>query len=103
MVRIAFIGDSHWCERHRFEECQRIHNWMADDMERRGVDLIVHTGDLYDRPTVPDERDAAAQWVQRCANIAPTYIVRGNHDPVGDLPLLERLKATHPIRVVESV
>jgi len=101
-MRLAIIGDSHFSARSRFEECVRVHDWIAQDARRRNVDAIIHTGDLYDHQTAPGERDAAAEWVQKMADIAPVVIVRGNHDPLGDLPLLERLRAHHMITVVET-
>ena len=56
-ITIATMGDSHWKERSpRWEECCRIHNWIADDMTERGVSAFVHTGDLVDGPSTPRER-----------------------------------------------
>ena len=103
MHRVAIVADSHFHEHSRFDECTTVHDWIADDAAARGVDLTVHTGDLYERKSTPAERRAACNWVQRMADFAPVVVVRGNHDAIGDLPLLERLRAPHPIHVVESV
>lgn len=100
-MRVAVIADSHFSERSRFEECVRVHDFIADEIRAREVDLVVHTGDVYDAKSTPEERRAVARWVARCADVAPVLIVRGNHDAVGDLPLLERLRTRHQVIVEE--
>lgn len=102
MPRVAFIADSHFHSASRFEECVRVHDWLVEDMAARGVDLICHTGDVVEGPrTTPEERRAVAEWLQACAVLAPIILVRGNHDPLGDLPLFQRLKSRNPIIVEE--
>ena len=101
-MRVAIIADSHFCETSRFDECVRLHQWIAEDARKRGVDLVLHAGDLYERRSTPTERAAAATWVQAMADLAPVLMVRGNHDALGDLPLLERLKTKHPVFVEEA-
>lgn len=100
---VAHIADSHFdaSENGRLGECIRVHNWMAEDMARRKVDLIVHAGDLYERESVPKDRNAAVSWVQKCGDIAPTILVRGNHDAHRDLEVLRKIKARHRITVEE--
>ncbi len=101
-MRIAVIADSHFSESSRFEECVRIHEWIAVDIAKRGVDLVLHSGDVYDKKSTPVERDAVARWAQHITETAPFVIVRGNHDALDDLPLLERLETLNPISVVET-
>lgn len=102
MKRIAHLADSHFDTSSRFEECVRLHNWIADDLERRRPNLILHGGDVFERKSNPDERNAVAALLTRLGKIAPVVIVRGNHDAVGDLALFARLKTDHPIVVVET-
>lgn len=104
MIRIAFIADSHFDSSPggRFEECVRLHNWIASDLEERGVDLILHGGDLYERRSGIAERNAAAAWLQRVAEIAPVVLVRGNHDAAADLQILGELETREPIYVAEA-
>lgn len=102
MTRIALISDSHFDQNSRFAECIRVHDSIVDDIAERGIDLILHGGDLYEKASTPAERWAAARFIQRCADIAPVVIVRGNHDQVGDLALLSRLTARHSIVVEEG-
>lgn len=102
MKRVAVVADSHWDEHSRFEECKRLHAWIFEDAEARGVDLTLHTGDVYERKSTPLEREAAADWFQHMATLGPVVVVRGNHDAIDDLPLLERLDALHSIHVVQD-
>ena len=48
-------GDLHWSTRSRFEECQRVHNTMAEHVERDEPDAVLCGGDVYDRASNPDE------------------------------------------------
>src|SRR6185436_749582 len=96
---LAHVADSHFYEHSRFEECIRLHNWIAEDAKARGVELTVHAGDVYERKSTPLERQAAAAWFQLMAALGPVVVARGNHDAIDDLPLLERLETLHPIEV----
>ncbi len=102
MTRIAIVADSHFDEHSRFDECVRIHDWIARDLIERGVDLVLHAGDVFERKSTPRERMAFASWLRTVAVQAPVVIVRGNHDAVGDLPLFEKLETTHPVIVEET-
>src|SRR5690606_33414630 len=102
VTRVAVIADSHFDEHSRFEECVRLHGWIADDLRARRVDAVVHTGDVYERKSTPLERQAVADWVRRVASVAPVLVVRGNHDAVDDLPLLERLATEHRVIVEQE-
>ena len=61
---VAVVADSHFDEASRFEECQRLHAWIADDMAARGVDVVLHGGDLYERRSTPAERRSAAEMLK---------------------------------------
>lgn len=102
-LQIAIVADSHFDRRPngRLAECVRIHDWIADDMDRRGIELALLSGDLYEGDSAPADRNPAAAWVQRLAQGRPVVVVRGNHDPPGDLEILTRLEADHEIVVEE--
>lgn len=102
MLRVAVIADSHWDEHSRLEECERLHAAIATDAEQRGVGLVLHAGDVFERKSTPLEREKAFAWFQRMANLGPVFVVRGNHDALDDLPLLERLEAKHGVTVVQE-
>jgi exonuclease SbcD len=99
--KVALVADSHFDEHSRFEECIRLHDWIADDAAARGVTLTLHAGDVYEKKSSPLERQAAAAWFQRMATLGVVVVGRGNHDAIDDLPLLERLETDHPIDVYE--
>lgn len=99
MTRIAIIADSHFDEASRFDECIRVHHWIAEDIRRREVDLVLHAGDVFERKSSPRERLAFATWLQLVCNVAPVVVVRGNHDVPGDLTLFEQLDTKHPVVV----
>lgn len=98
----AIIADSHFEERTRFAECKRIHSWIAQDARARGCTSFSHSGDVYEGRSSPAERLAVADWVDEMRElVGPGVIVKGNHDPAGDLLLLERLDK-RPVTVVED-
>jgi len=101
-MRIAIIADSHFTERSRWEECRRIHEWIEGDIAARGVDLVLHSGDLFDAKSTPTERLAVAEWLADVASHAPVVIVRGNHDAVSDLAIMGKIRSRHPIVVEEA-
>lgn len=101
-MRVAVIADSHFDESSRWDECVRVHAWIAEDLRERGVDLVLHAGDVFERKSTPTERRAVADWLRSVADIAPVVVVRGNHDALGDLPLFARLRTRHAITVVED-
>ncbi len=104
MIRIACIADSHFGRGSRWEETLRIHRWIAQDLAERRPNVIVHTGDVFEGPrSTPEERAAVADWVESFADVAPMLIVRGNHDPIGDLPLFARMRTHNPVDVCETV
>jgi exonuclease SbcD len=104
MALVAHVADSHFDQAPggRFDECVKVHDWIADDIQRRGVGLVLHAGDVYERSSTPDERLAVAAWVRKVAKTAPVVLVRGNHDRLRDLEILERLNTRHPVKVVEG-
>jgi DNA repair protein SbcD/Mre11 len=102
VIRVAVVADSHFDTTSRFEECVRIHEWIADDIRKRGVQLLLHAGDVFERKSNPVERNAVAEWLTNVAEHCPVVIVRGNHDVVGDLAIFGKLEARHPITVVED-
>jgi exonuclease SbcD len=103
-TRLAIVADSHYHSVSRFAECQRIHHWIADDAGARGCTRWAHAGDVYEHKSNPLERAAAADWVQHMTDaVGAGIIVRGNHDVLGDLPLLGRLDTKgREVHVVED-
>lgn len=101
-MRVAIIADSHFDEHSRFEECIRVHDWIATDLRERRVDAVLHAGDVFERRSTAHERSAVADWLTRVAEHAPVVVVRGNHDAVGDLSIFRRLRTRHSIHIEEE-
>jgi len=102
MTRVAIIADSHFDESSRFDECCEIHEWIARDVALRDVDLVLHSGDVFERKSTPRERLAVRDWLRQVTEHAPVCMVRGNHDAPRDLALFDALETRCPIRVVEG-
>lgn len=104
MRAFAVTGDSHFDSgpNGRLDETVRIHDWMLKDWRERGVGLVLHGGDVFEGmgTTTSPERLAVAEFLQEAASFADVLVLRGNHDPLGDLPLFEKLASTHGAIVV---
>ena len=104
-MKLLALADHHFREGPRFAECIRVHEWIAELVERERPDVVVSAGDVYDRcnsPNTPTERAAVADWLQRISDVAPVVLVRGNHDFPGELPLRSRRRARHSVIVEEG-
>lgn len=97
-MKLAFVTDQHWDLHSRFEETKRVHAWIADDAAERGCTGTLLGGDLFERKSVADERNACGDWLIRMAQFGPVIGVYGNHCAIGDLDLFNLLEAPHPIR-----
>ena len=102
LLRAALVSDSHFDQSSRFAECIDLHDWIAEQLAAKRVDVLCHGGDLFERGSSPRERNAAAAWWRRCAQVCPGIMVRGNHDKLGDLHLLGLVETAHPVLVEES-
>ena len=100
MTKIALIGDSHADQFHRFEEHNRILEWIGDDAAARGVDLFLHSGDVWERKSTSTERIAVANYMRQWAEVAPVLVVGGNHDDPLDVEWLGRLRTSKGVRSV---
>ena len=83
----------------------RLAAWDQVIEEGQALDRLaawLHAGDVFDaKSTIQDRMDVADRF-QRMAAAAPVLVVQGNHEAPGDLAIFRRLKAKHPIVVVES-
>jgi DNA repair exonuclease SbcCD ATPase subunit/DNA repair exonuclease SbcCD nuclease subunit len=100
-LEIMQIGDSHFRRASRWEECLRVHDEFAAEVERRRPALVIHTGDIYHAAPIAEEQNAVERWLTRIAAVCPVLIVRGNHDPLGSLAIMRRLETVHPVLVEE--
>lgn len=100
----AGIGDTHVSLANRWEEGNRILDFFVEDIRRRQVGVVLHTGDVFDKLSRPDERLQVARFAQRSAGVAPNVWVRGNHDAPHDLSIFDSqfLRTDHPLIIEES-
>lgn len=101
-IVVAHLADSHFDERLPMEEAVQLHEVFLDQAHAAGVDAILHAGDLHNRMSSPEVREAAGNFLQRAAHIAPVVVVGGNHDPRLDLAVYRRVKARHPVLVEQT-
>lgn len=100
-MTILATGDHHFEHGPRWDECIRVHSWIAERVEADRPALFLSAGDLYERASTPVERAAVAEWLTRVADVCPVIMVKGNHDRSRDLELLGRLRTRHPVIVEE--
>ena len=79
-MKLAFITDSHFDQHSRFEECVRVHQWIADDARERGCSVTLLGGDMFESKSTAEERNAVADWIRRLAAFSNVVGVYGNHD-----------------------
>lgn len=97
-MRVAIVSDQHFDVANRFEETVRVHQWIAEDIAQRGVDLILLGGDLFERKSVPADRNAAGEWLLSLSHTAPVVGVYGNHEEPNDLEVFNHLDGPHFVR-----
>ena len=97
MVRFAHIADTHIRNLKYHEEYNSVFQKMYDSLRENEVDDIVHCGDIAHTKTQisPEFVEMAANFFRGLADIAPTYIILGNHD--GNLKNENRQDAISPI------
>lgn len=100
-MKILASGDHHFDRRSRFDECVKVHQWMVDLAREEKVDAFLSGGDVYERASTPDEREAVAEWLTRTAEVCPALLVKGNHEAHVDLMILRRLRSRFPVLVEE--
>lgn len=100
MIRVALTADNQYDARSRLDEARRVDRFMALDAEARGVDLWLHGGDVFERRSTAEEREAAAEFF--CSLSAHCVVVKGNHEADGEVAELNRLDAPHEILAFEQ-
>ena len=97
MVRFAHIADTHIRNLKYHEEYSAVFEKMYESLRENNVDYIVHCGDIAHTKTQisPEFVEMAAKFFRGLSDIAPTYIILGNHD--GNLKNENRQDAITPI------
>jgi DNA repair exonuclease SbcCD ATPase subunit/DNA repair exonuclease SbcCD nuclease subunit len=96
-MRFAHIADTHIRNLKYHKEYRAVFQQLYKKLEELDVDYIIHCGDIAHTKTQisPEFVDLCSDFFRNLANIAPTYIILGNHD--GNLRNSYRQDALTPI------
>ena len=96
-MKFAHIADTHIRNLKYHFEYKAVFEKMYEELRKENVDCIVHCGDLAHTKTQlsPEYFEMATNFLRSLADIAPTYIIPGNHD--GNLKNSSRQDAITPI------
>tara|TARA_R110002110_G_scaffold111258_12_gene277134 strand:+ start:6800 stop:9892 length:3093 start_codon:yes stop_codon:yes gene_type:complete len=96
-MKFAHIADTHIRNLRYHAEYRSVFKQLYDSIKKENVDYIIHCGDIAHTKTQisPEFVDMCSEFLSSLADIAPTYIILGNHD--GNLKNSGRLDAISPI------
>ena len=96
-MRFAHIADTHIRNLKYHKEYRVVFNQLYETLKKEKIDYIIHCGDIAHTKTQisPEFVDMCTSFFKNLADIAPTYIILGNHD--GNLRNSSRLDALTPI------
>ena len=96
-MKFAHIADTHIRNLKYHKEYKAVFQQLYDAIKEEGVDYIIHCGDIAHTKTQisPEFVDMCSDFLSSLADIAPTYVILGNHD--GNLKNTGRLDALSPI------
>ena len=96
-MRFAHLADTHIRNLKYHYEYRAVFEQIYDKLREEEIDCIVHCGDLAHTKTQlsPEYFEMASNFLKNLADIAPTYIIPGNHD--GNLRNSSRQDAITPI------
>jgi DNA repair exonuclease SbcCD ATPase subunit/DNA repair exonuclease SbcCD nuclease subunit len=97
MTTFAHISDTHIRNVKYHEEYRKVFSDIYESLENDKPDYIIHTGDIAHTKTQlsPEYFELCAEFLKNLADIAPTYIILGNHD--GNLKNDNRQDAITPV------
>jgi DNA repair exonuclease SbcCD ATPase subunit/DNA repair exonuclease SbcCD nuclease subunit len=81
-MKFAHIADTHIRNLKYHKEYKAIFNKIYSDLKKEKIDYIIHCGDICHTKTQisPEYVSMASDFLFNLAEIAPTYIILGNHD-----------------------
>jgi len=96
-MKFAHIADTHIRNLKYHEEYREVFKQLYKKLKSQKVDYIVHCGDIAHTKTQisPEFVEMCSDFFKNLADIAPTYIILGNHD--GNLRNSGRQDALTPI------
>jgi len=98
-MKISHCGDIHIEEDRYFGDTAQCLEWFVEDSIHANTNLFVIDGDLTTYKQTIKERNLWVEALIQMGNHAPVILVAGNHGKEldGDLHVLARAKAAHPI------
>ena len=97
MAKFAHIADTHIKNLKYHYEYRIVFKELYEELKKEKVDYIIHCGDIAHTKTQlsPEFVDMCTNFFRSLADIAPTYVILGNHD--GNLKNSSRQDALTPI------
>lgn len=97
MIKLAHISDTHIRNLKFHKEYKEVFQKIFETLKEEKPDYIIHCGDIAHTKTQisPEFVEMCAWFFRSLADIAPTYIILGNHD--GNLKNSTRQDALSPI------
>ena len=96
-MKFAHIADTHIRNLKYHKEYKAVFSQLYESLREEKVDYIIHCGDIAHTKTQisPEFVDMCSDFLSNLADIAPTYVILGNHD--GNLKNSGRMDALTPI------
>ena len=96
-MKFAHIADTHIRNLKYHYEYRAVLEKLYEHLPAEKVDYIIHCGDIAHTKTQisPEFVEMCAKFLGNLADIAPTYVILGNHD--GNLKNSSRQDALSPI------
>jgi len=96
-MKFAHLADTHIRNLKYHKEYREVFSQLYKKLKQEKPDCIIHCGDIAHTKTQisPEFVDMCSSFFKNLADIAPTYIILGNHD--GNLRNLSRQDALTPI------
>lgn len=101
-LRFVHIGDLHAVSGPKNADRIAALDYVIDRECQQPVSAWLFPGDVSDSGLTIDLRNLLIGRALKMADVAPLVIVRGNHDPVGDLDFFAKLRGRWPIYVVNE-
>ena len=81
-MKFAHIADTHIRNLKYHKEYNTVFENIYSDLNKENVDCIIHCGDICHTKTQisPEYVEMASNFLSSLAEIAPTYVILGNHD-----------------------
>jgi len=97
MIKIAHMADIHIRNLKYHKEYKAVFELLYEKLKEEKIDIIYVGGDLAHTKTQlsPEYFDLCTDYLSSLGNIAPTYVILGNHD--GNLRTAHRQDAVTPI------